>query len=161
MDRFYGQKLHWKICANDLQCSSFKVPIDYEKPNGGNFTLQVLRHPATGNKKLGSILVNPGGPGGSALDYAAGATEIVSKALYSQYDIVGFDERGVGSSEPIRCLSDKAEDDFINQDSKVEKFSDLTKMVKTTQFFANACLSTAGKKLGHVSTLEAAKDMDI
>jgi hypothetical protein len=74
LDRFKSQKLHWQNCADGSQCSTFKVPIDYSNLDGGNFTLQVLRHLATSKNKLGSLFVNPGGPGGSALDYAAGAT---------------------------------------------------------------------------------------
>ena len=102
---YKSQELNWRDCYDGYQCSSFKVPVDYEKITDQSFNLKVLRHRATDTKnRVGALLVNPGGPGGSATDYAFNAESIVSSKIYKRYDIVGFDPRGVGRSAPIRWL---------------------------------------------------------
>ena len=159
LDRYKSQKIKWEDCYQDFKCGTFRVPINYETPEQGHFTLQVLKHEATDKKnRLGSILVNPGGPGGSAYDYAMSANSIVSKDLNSKYDIVGFDGRGIGMSEPIRCLSDKEEDKFIDVDGAS---GTSNKLIDAAKSFADACADKAGVKLGHLSTFETAKDMEI
>ena len=114
LEKFYTQELNWQECYEDFECSSFKVPVDYQEINDNTFTLEVLRHSATNSEaRIGSIIVNPGGPGGSATDYAYNARSIVSDEINQKFDIVGFDPRGVNESEPIRCLSNQEEDDFL------------------------------------------------
>ena len=74
LDKFNSQKLDWQDCYGGFECSSFKVPVDYEKISKNTFTLKVLRHNASDRQnRLGAIFVNPGGPGGSATDYAYNA----------------------------------------------------------------------------------------
>ena len=156
---FYSQKIKWESCYQNFFCGSFRVPINYDDPGTGYFTLQAIKHVASDNSnRLGALLVNPGGPGGSAYDYAMSADAIVSNALYKTFDIVGFDGRGIGESEPIRCLTDKEEDAFINIDGTNSSQSTLIAAAKT---FADSCKKVAGLKIGHVSTFETAKDMDI
>ena len=92
LNDYNSQKLDWQDCYGEFQCSSFKVPIDYDNMDNKNFVLQVLKHSALDQaKKLGAIVVNPGGPGGSAVHYAFNAKYIVSNELLKKYDIVGFD----------------------------------------------------------------------
>lgn len=159
LNRYDSQKIKWEDCYQDFKCGSFRVPINYEIPKMGHFTLQVLKHEATNKKKrLGSILVNPGGPGGSAYDYVMSTNSIVSKDLSSRFDIVGFDGRGIGMSEPIQCLSDKEEDKFIDIDGAT---GTSKKLIDAAKSFAAACAAKAGVKLGHLSTFETAKDMEI
>ena len=93
---YKSQELNWRDCYDGFECSSFKVPVDYEKIDNQNFTLRALRHSALDQEnKLGSIVVNPGGPGGSATSYAYNAEYILSKEINEKYDIVGFDPRGI------------------------------------------------------------------
>lgn len=162
MAKFMSQILNWRQCDNGFTCTSFKVPIDYNHLNSGTFTLQVINHPATGNKtKLGDLFVNPGGPGGSGVDYAYNADTIVSKAIEDNYDIVGFDPRGVNLSQPVRCLSDTQEDVYLQNGGSIQNNADFIAAQSQAQMFANACWNKIGKNLGHYSTLETAKDMDI
>jgi len=159
---YNSQKLDWQDCYGDFQCSSFKVPIDYENMDNENFVLQVLKHSALDQAdKLGAIVVNPGGPGGSAVHYAFNAKYIVSEGLLSKYDIVGFDSRGINNSEEIRCLTDAEEDAFLNADASDGKPQSIADLEAISKDFAAKCAESAGAKLGHVSTLEAAKDMEI
>ena len=106
LKEYNSQKLDWQDCYEEFQCSSFKVPIDYDNMDDKNFVLKVLKHSALDQaEKLGAIVVNPGGPGGSAVHYAFNAKYIVSDELLNKYDIVGFDSRGINNSEEIRCLT--------------------------------------------------------
>lgn len=162
LEDYKSQELNWQQCYNSFECSSFKVPVDYEKIDDQSFTLKVLRHNASDQRnKLGSILVNPGGPGGSAIFYAYNAEYIVSNKINQRYDIVGFDPRGINESGEIRCLSDAEEDVFLNADASDGKAASIAALSAISKDFADKCAKAAGSKLGHYSTLEAAKDMEI
>lgn len=162
LNNYNSQTLDWRDCYGGYQCSSYKVPIDYSNVGNESFTLKVLRHKALDQKnRLGSIVVNPGGPGGSAMEYAYNAESIVSSAINKKYDIVGFDPRGVNNSEAIRCLSNSEEDQFLNTDASDGKATNIAALVAISQDFARKCAKVAGAKLGHLSTLETAKDMEI
>jgi pimeloyl-ACP methyl ester carboxylesterase len=162
LEDYKSQELNWRDCYDGYQCTSYKVPVDYEKVDNQSFTLEVLRHNALDQKdKLGAIVVNPGGPGGSATFYAYNAEYIMSSKINRKYDIVGFDPRGVNESGEIRCLSDREEDAFLNADASDGKAASIAALAAMSKDFADKCAKAAGSKLRHYSTLEAAKDMDI
>jgi len=162
LDKFNSQKLDWQDCYGGFECSSFKVPVDYEKISKNTFTLKVLRHNASDRRnRLGAIFVNPGGPGGSATDYAYNAESIVSPEISSKFDIIGFDPRGINSSEPIRCLTNSEEDEFLSADASSGEPKKVRELIAISKAFAAKCKEAAGAKLGHYSTLEAAKDMEV
>jgi pimeloyl-ACP methyl ester carboxylesterase len=159
---YESQKLNWQDCYDGYQCSSFKVPVDYEKVDNNSFTLKVLRQQALDQEeKLGSILVNPGGPGGSATFYAYNAEFIFSSQINRKYDVVGFDPRGVNESGEIRCLTNAEEDAFLSADASDGKASSIAALKAISKDFADKCAKAAGSKLRHYSTLETAKDMEI
>ena len=162
IDSYRSQEINWQPCSDGFQCGSFMVPIDYSKVGSAHFTLKIIKRSASDTKRrLGSLIVNPGGPGASSIEYAAAATSIVSKAIYDRYDIVGFDERGVGQSEPIRCLTDKEEDAILSGDGTVNSKAELAGIIASAKKFASACAKAAGSKLPHYSTLDSARDMDL
>jgi pimeloyl-ACP methyl ester carboxylesterase len=162
LEDYKSQELNWRSCYDGFECSSFKVPVDYTKIDNQSFTLKVLRHNALDQKnKLGSIVVNPGGPGGSATLYAYNAEYILSKEINEKYDVVGFDPRGINESGEIRCLTDEEEDEFLAANASDGKSANVAALSATSKDFADKCAKAAGKKLGHYSTLEAAKDMEI
>jgi len=159
--RFYTQDLAWSDCGAD-QCARLMVPIDYAHPDGDTLKLAVLKVPADGGSgRIGSLVVNPGGPGGSGVDYASAADSIVTKPVRAAYDIVGFDPRGVGSSSPIKCLNDRELDAFLGSDPTPDNTTEERQFVDTAKAFADKCKAKGGPLLGHVSTIEAAKDMDV
>jgi len=160
LSRFYSQRLHWSPCS-DFQCAQLTVPIDYSKPDGETIKIAVLKAPARGSASKGALVVNPGGPGGSGVDYAAAADNIVSPAVRKSYDIVGFDPRGVGRSSPIRCLDDRELDSFLGADPTPDTPAEEQGFVTSAKDFAAKCEQNGGPLLGHVSTIEAAKDMDV
>ncbi len=163
---FYGQKPTWGACdkvrnpAPSAQCAWLEVPVDYAAPQGETTKLRVIKVPAT-EKAQGSLLVNPGGPGGSAVDYANVADFIVSGAVRRSFDIVGFDPRGVGYSEPITCLDPPQVDEMLGGDPTPDDQAEYTRMQQSAKDFGAACQKKYPSILGHVSTVEAARDMDV
>ena len=159
--RFYTQDLAWSDCGPN-QCARLTVPIDYSNPGGATLKLAVLKVAAkVASKRIGSLVVNPGGPGGSGVGYASAADVIVTKAVRAAYDIVGFDPRGVGSSSPIKCLDDRELDSFLGADPTPDNKAEEQQFAHSAKAFADKCKANGGPLLGHVSTIEAAKDMDV
>ena len=157
---YYAQELQWKTCYENYQCTDLLVPIDYTELKTGTFNISVLKYPTTGAKKRGSLIVNPGGPGGSGVDYAYAAEYLFSPAILGAYDIVGFDPRGVGRSEPIICLNDKELDANYASDSKPDNEQEFTRVLIESKKFIQQC-EKKNKHLTSFSTANAARDMDI
>ncbi|WP_432171607.1 alpha/beta hydrolase [Streptomyces sp. 1222.5] len=164
-----SQHLDWHRCkatgdakapGDDWRCATLKVPLDWAEPGGATIGLALIRARATGGDRLGSLLFNFGGPGGSGVDtmpyYAA-----LASPLRARYDLVSWDPRGVGRSEGIRCRGDReiaaAEDVDATPDTPAEEkayFEDSTA-------FGRSCRKAAGRLLAHVSTTDTARDMDL
>jgi pimeloyl-ACP methyl ester carboxylesterase len=157
---YYAQELKWKTCYENYQCTDLLVPIDYRELKTGTFTISVLKYPTTGAKKLGSLIVNPGGPGGSGVDYAYAAEYLFTPAILGAYDIVGFDPRGVGRSEPILCLNDNELDANYASDSKPDNEQEFAQILIESKKFIQQC-EEKNKHLTSFSTANAARDMDI
>ena len=157
---YYAQEIDWKSCRQDFQCATLAVPIDYTKLSTGTFEIALLKYEARTSKKLGSLIVNPGGPGGSGVDYAYAAEYIFSPAILDRYDIVGFDPRGVSRSAPIRCLSDKELDANNNSDSKPDNEAEFQQILHDTKKYVEKCKDRS-KYLTSYSTANVARDLDI
>ncbi|TPG14898.1 alpha/beta hydrolase [Pedococcus bigeumensis] len=159
--KFYGQTLDWKSCAGG-ECAGLSVPMDYAKPDGEAITIQLLRVRASKkSQRLGSLVVNPGGPGASGIDYARAADFIVGKPVRQRFDVVGFDPRGVQRSSPVDCLSDEEMDGFLAQDPTPDDATEVAKYLGSMKVLGEGCLQRTGPLLGHISTIDTAKDMDI
>ncbi|MDN5796277.1 MAG: alpha/beta hydrolase, partial [Intrasporangium sp.] len=119
LDRFYTQTVAWSSCGDSSShlCATVLVPVDYAKPSGDTFRLALRKVPATDpSKRVGSMLINPGGPGGSGLQYAEYAAFVFSEDLRASYDIIGFDPRGTGRSDAVACLTDDQMDLLFEDD---------------------------------------------
>lgn len=162
LTEFYSQKLKWANCGDGFQCTRVTVPLDYAKPNGRTIKLSVNRLGAgsRGDRK-GSLLLNPGGPGGSGLEYARAASSVVSAAVRERFDIVGFDPRGVGKSTPIDCLNDEETDEFAAADGSPDTRAEEARLVRLSREFAQRCAERSGELLAHVGTRDAARDLDV
>ncbi|WP_128984380.1 alpha/beta hydrolase [Streptomyces roseicoloratus] len=161
---YYGQKVSWRDCGvPDFQCATVRVPLDYAKPDGERVELAVTRSKATGpGKRLGSLLVNPGGPGGSAVGYVQGYAGIGYPApVRARYDIVGVDPRGVARSAPVECLTGPQMDAYTQVDVTPDSAAEQNALAGSYKGYAAACAKRSGAVLPHVSTVEAARDMDI
>jgi hypothetical protein len=94
LSQYQAQELKWRDCYGNYQCSSLLVPIDYADLSVGAFSLALLRYQALDQeRRIGSLVVNPGGPGSSGVDYAYSAEYIVSAEILERFEIVGFDPR--------------------------------------------------------------------
>ncbi len=161
---YYGQKVSWRACAvPGFECATLKAPLDYAKPDDGDVRLAVARKKATGpGKRLGSLLVNPGGPGGSAIGYLQAYAGIGYPAeVRARYDMVAVDPRGVARSEPVECLSGRDMDAYTQTDATPDDDRETTELVDAYKEFAEGCGARSPRLLRHVSTVEAARDMDI
>jgi hypothetical protein len=119
IEQYQSQSLKWGKCYETFTCAYLKVPIDYTNLELGTFKIALIKYKATKPvEKLGSIVVNPGGPGASGVDYAYNAEYIFNESVLEKYDLVGFDPRGISRSEAIMCLNDKETDASFAADSK-------------------------------------------
>lgn len=158
---YENQKLEWSTCYGDFECTDLRVPIDYADLTVGTFKIAVLRYKAQDPKnRIGSLIVNPGGPGGSGVDYAYNAEYVFDPDVLDRYDIVGFDPRGVNRSAPIECLTDEETDANYASDAKPDTEAELEQALADSKEFIEKCES-ANEYLTHYSTAEAARDMDI
>ena len=157
---FYGQRPDWQRCRKRFFCATVRVPLDYRRPDGDAIDLALLMVPA-GGRRIGSLVVNPGGPGAPGTDYAAAADQVFGRALREHFDIVGFDPRGVGDSRPVDCLSDDELTAYIAADPDPDTPAEEQRAAELAKEFAAGCEQRSGELAGHVSTVEAARDMDV
>ena len=162
LEPFYSQTLRWQPCETngDHDCGTIEVPVDYAEPDGETFDLNLLRVPAEGDR-IGSLVVNPGGPGAPGTEYAAAAGLVFRRPLLERFDVVGFDPRGTGRSAPVDCLTDAELDDYIAGDPDPDTAAEQEEFATTVSSLGKACAARTGEILGHVTTIEAARDMDV
>lgn len=165
LEPFYGQELEWSSCEDDMQCATATAPLDWADPTGETIDLALVRQVATGGVSMGSLLVNPGGPGGSGYDFVADSIDrAVSTELQQNYDIIGFDPRGVNLSTPVTCFDDPSEmDSFLYDLLPGEYGSDewIDAYEELNAEFGQSCLEHTGDLLGTVDTVSAARDLDM
>ncbi|MCP2263539.1 alpha/beta hydrolase [Promicromonospora thailandica] len=155
---YYGQSLEWTDCGEPFQCATASAPLSWHDAGAGSIEIALKRIPATG-QKIGSLLVNPGGPGGSGVEFV-GDPGRFGQALRSSYDIVGFDPRGVGQSTPVTCYDDAGKDEFLSKDYPYTE-AGLEARKDSVRAWGQACAENTGPLLGNVDTQSAARDMDM
>jgi len=163
LSSFYGQKLTWTDCADDMQCTTATAPLSWKDPSAGSIKLALIRQPAKGTK-LGSLLVNPGGPGGSGYDFVKDSIDYATDArLQQNFDIVGFDPRGVGRSTAVKCYDATKMSHYLYDITPGARGSDawISAQEKSSSDFAQACKKNTGALLGDVDTVSAARDLDL
>jgi pimeloyl-ACP methyl ester carboxylesterase len=136
------------------------VPLDYSHPQAGNIGIAINRKPATNQSlRIGSLLINPGGPGGSGIDFVVGEAPSLTN-LNRYFDLVGFDPRGVGRSAPVRCLDGPHEDAYNALDSILDDPQEKQAAIQATKDFVAACEQRSARVLPFVDTVSAAKDLE-
>jgi pimeloyl-ACP methyl ester carboxylesterase len=162
---YYEQELEWSACGPPgFECAELTVPMDYENPDDGqDIQLAVTRRPADdGGERIGSILLNPGGPGASAVEFAQGTYEyLFPPEVLSAYDVVGFDARGTGDSEAVECLTGPEMDEHTQTDRTPDDEDEVEALAAALEEFGEACQENTGELLEHISTIESARDMDV
>jgi len=164
LEEYYHQVLRWQPCGGGMQCTVARAPMDWSNPADAEIELALTRQPASGTK-LGSLLVNPGGPGGSGYDFVLDSVDYAtSDRLQSSYDIVGFDPRGVVRSSAVSCYDDPAFLDEFNYGiipGTPGSNQWIADVAAANAEFAQACLTHTGPLLEFVDTVSAARDMDL
>ncbi|MFE7505401.1 alpha/beta hydrolase [Promicromonospora sp. NPDC057488] len=175
LGQFLDQAPEWGTCVDtattaadaalfahpDLECATVEVPIDYAEPQGDTGQIAMLRLPATGERQ-GSLLVNPGGPGGSGNNFVALLRERwQATAVAEHYDIVGFDPRGVGATTPrAECFTDKEYDEGAG--FRIGAVYDITSADQAAAMAQRCVEGTGGTKaLTSISTMNTVRDMDV
>ena len=163
MAGYYAQRLDWQPCDNGFECARLLVPFDYTRPGGRRFSLPVVKLAAAEpSRRIGDLVVNPGGPGGSGVQYALGARSQFPAAVLARFDIVGFDPRGVAGSEPaLACLTGPQLDKYLATDEMPVNAAQLAQVVAQGKLYAAKCEQKSGALLPYVGTQNAARDMDV
>ena len=163
----FEKKLTWGTCKGDdapkdpFECASLTVPADYRKTEGDSLEIALIRLPASKGKAKGIILTNPGGPGGSGFGFVQdGGGELVTSLGLEEFDVVGFDPRGVERSGGVRCLTDKQLDDVLYVDRTPDTPAEI-ELDKKSDSYDDACTDKYGSGLKNFSTEFTARDMDL
>lgn len=163
LQEFYSQEVTWAECEDELACATVKVPLDYSDPDRASVDIAAIRLDASGDAQ-GSLLVNPGGPGGSGYNLVRDSADfILTDRLRQSYDVVGFDPRGVNRSSAVACLTDEERDEARTETIPPEATDAeaLEILEADSAEYADLCAERTGDLLGYVDTVSAAKDMDI
>jgi pimeloyl-ACP methyl ester carboxylesterase len=153
--------VHWFPCQRDKQCARLRVPLNSAQPHGRTISLSLIRARATGpGKRVGSLLINPGGPGESTVAAFSVLLGLLSPTLRQRFDVVGFDPRGVGESAPVRCVDGAELDRILRADPTPRTPGGIATLLAVDAAFAAACVRRSGDLLPYVGTRDAARDMD-
>ncbi len=154
----------WVACVDGEggQCATLPAPVDWSKPDGATFDLQLVKIAATSPKRrIGSLLVNPGGPGASGRKFArqlqGGALPSV---IRERFDIIGWDPRGVGSTLPIKCFGPSGTEALYSADQTPDSLAEFDELMALTKRFTEACAANSPGALDHVATADVVKDME-
>jgi pimeloyl-ACP methyl ester carboxylesterase len=166
-----GEPVAWDACRFEsgaesrlpagTQCGRIAVPVDYSKPDGALADIAMIRFPATGDK-IGSLVINPGGPGESGIEAAVGMIDTLPPEIRQRFDLVGFDPRGIGSSSPqLWCNSDADNDKLRAEPQQDYTPAGVAQIEKETKEFVQRCVDKMGLDfLANVGTASVAKDLD-
>jgi pimeloyl-ACP methyl ester carboxylesterase len=166
VDRVPTPKLGWFKCYDTAECATAQLPLDYDNPKGATTEIAVLRVKAKDQKhKIGSLFLNPGGPGGSGTSIALNAPYFLSPSLLDRFDIVGFDPRGIANSDNVRCWTSFKDQSAVLGDEMNVAFpwgkAEEAKYVDGARKFGKACSTTGEPLSGSMSTAEVVRDMDV
>ena len=158
-------KLGWYKCYDAAECATTSLPLDYDNPKGAKTQIAVLRIKAKDPKhKIGSLFLNPGGPGGSGTDIALAAPLFLSPALLDKFDIVGFDPRGIVSSDNLHCFKSVKDQSAVLNEMNVAfpwGKAEEKAYVDGAKKLGKACSNTGKPLSGAMSTAEVVRDMDV
>ncbi|MDO9484593.1 MAG: alpha/beta hydrolase [Actinomycetota bacterium] len=157
---YQGQSLTWRDCAAG-QCSSVRVPLDYADLSKGDITLAISRVVHTGPSFQGSIVINPGGPGESGLDFAEYAAKFLAPSVAREFDFIGLDPRGVQKSAPVTCMTPKQTAAWLSMDSSPDSPKEIAAVMRAAGRISKGCLKFSPRIAPFVGTASAAQDLDI
>jgi pimeloyl-ACP methyl ester carboxylesterase len=153
------REVAWRDCGDGFECATLVVPRDYGAPRGATIDVALIRQRATDpDARIGSLLVNPGGPGASGVEFVRSAAGLLPEALQARFDIVGFDPRGTGETIPIDCGVDL--DPVFALDTSPDDAAERAEIEATYTELGRACENANGEDLAAVSSVETVRDMN-
>ena len=176
LESFYNQDLTWTDCTDDatgtaFQCATVTVPLDYDNPQGKTITVALKKLPSTSSSPRGSVFLNPGGPGGSGISLIESQAELYKSGDLSEvlanYDVIGFDPRGVGQSTPITCWTPEDVQAILAGQAEMPSYlmtaGSAADIVAQGSREATACQehTEVPEILDHADTRSVARDMDV
>jgi pimeloyl-ACP methyl ester carboxylesterase len=154
----------WHDCGDGFDCATTPVPLDYDQPTGRTIELAIIRLPATDQaRRIGSLFVNPGGPGNSGVGFVReNARDAYPAEVRARFDIVGMDPRGVAASTPVQCFADEAERQQFMAGYILVPITQAERAVAAAKSaeLARRCQARMGWLLPHLSTANVARDLD-
>lgn len=160
IDNIKVGKVNYEEC-DEFLCATIKVPLDYKKPNGKQIDIAIKTlSAAEPGKRKGILLINPGGPGGSGVDFVDYATQLISPEVLDAFDIVGWDPRGVGQSSKLKCSEDSLDYLFDGVDYSPDDEAEKAKLIEVNKQIGQDCVNDEKDLAKHLTSIEATKDMD-
>ncbi|MGW0737354.1 alpha/beta hydrolase [Streptomyces sp. NPDC002851] len=162
LKRFHDQRPEWEACPGRVgfECATIQVPLDYARPDGDTMRIALNRAKAEQSEgRIGSLVLLPGGPGLSGMDWLFDKTP--EYKLRKRFDLVSYDPRGTGRSDPIRCLGDKDLDAFYATDFAPTTAEGRDKAARAGQRYAQSCKTNSARLLSFVGTENNARDVDV
>jgi pimeloyl-ACP methyl ester carboxylesterase len=161
LSSFYEQQANWTECGQ-FECASIEAPLNYDHPDGRRIRLSMLKRAADNqDDKIGTLFVNPGGPGVSGIQYARLAEVLFTRPVLENYDIVGWDPRGVGSSTAISCLTNEETDHLLESDATPDNAAEVADLVRLNVRFTRGCETDDAQLIPELGTFNSARDMDL
>lgn len=164
-EAYYAQTAQWSDCGSGAQCATVFAPLDWDNISATDaVALKLTRHTATGSNRLGSVFINPGGPGASGANFVADSVDsAASKRLQEHYDVIGWDPRGVNGSDRVTCYDAAGMDTYIFGLAESAPRTDawIEEMRTSSKAFGEECLAQTGDLLAHVDTISTAHDLDM
>ena len=155
----------WKGCGGGFQCATVRVPLDYRHPAQATLSLSLIRLPALSpSRRLGSLFVDPGGPGDSGVDFVRSeARTLYSAGVRSRFDVIGFDPRGTGRSTPLQCFASQTQEDDVFADVPVFPVTpqEVTTTERANAQLSEACARRQPQLAAHMTTADVARDLDM
>ena len=160
LEAYYTQELDWSECGDGYECADVSVPMDYEQPDGETISIALKVLQASGQSR-GALFINPGGPGGSGIELVESAPDMFGDELLTNYDIVGFDPRGVGASTAVRCYDSEQLDELFAQTYDLSTDGGFEQYLSDLTAYGEACEANTGELVHHLDTVTAARDLDV
>lgn len=164
LEPYYTQDLTWTGLGGRRDETTVTVPLDWDDPAGETIEIAVARNRASGDA-TGSMLMNPGGPGGSGYNFVAQSAEyVVTPDVLANYDLIGFDPRGVGRSTGIECYTDGADKDELLYGTFTAEYGTqawVDELTARQLDWVDACVANTGDLMGNLDAASVARDMDV
>lgn len=151
----------WTDCGDGFQCTTLDVPVDWAAPTGESVGLALVRRPASvPEERIGSLVLNYGGPGQPGVDYLRRTWTRLPQTVLDRFDVVSFDPRGTGGSRPVDCVDDAFLDLSAGMPTIPATNEELSVLRRYSKQFASGCKERSGAYARQIGTRNVARDLE-